>query len=526
MYRIYCLLVSFCIHLTFSHAQTLTTSNLPIVLINTNGLTILDEPKITARMSIIYNGVGLTNAVTDAVHFKSTIGIEMRGSTSQSISAKKPYSIELRDSATNLERQDRILGMSKESDWSLIAPYSDKSLIRDALMYRLAEDVLNWAPRTRFCELVLNGSYQGVYVLTEKIKRDGGRVDIAKSNPTNPAESGFIIKIDKSTGISGGWVSARQTNYLYHYPNLTDISAAQKTYIQNYFANFERVMQSTQYADSLTGYPKYLGINTFINFILLNELARNVDGYRISTYLHKDRDSINGHLKAGPVWDFNIALGNANYCEGQSTSGWAWDFNVVCPADGLKVPFWWTKLAEEPAFRKKMKARWTELRQTKWTNAYIMGLADSLSGVVNASQGRNFQRWNILTQWVWPNATVPGTYNGEINYLKKWMENRLIWLDGSLNTGIVTPHPREWSTLEVFPNPAFGDVHFYYYLFNASTVKILIYNALGQVVETMEAQQTNGRQEWIWNKPKVSGAYFYQIWQNDFMWQSGKLLVH
>ncbi|MEO0043579.1 MAG: hypothetical protein RL329_3027, partial [Bacteroidota bacterium] len=133
MYRIYCILGSFYVHLTFLHAQTLTTSNLPIVLINTNGQTILDEPKITARMSIIYNGVGLTNAVTDAVHFKSTIGIEMRGSTSQSISAKKPYSIELRDSATNLERQDRILGMSKESDWSLIAPYSDKSLIRDAL---------------------------------------------------------------------------------------------------------------------------------------------------------------------------------------------------------------------------------------------------------------------------------------------------------------------------------------------------------------------------------------------------------
>jgi CotH kinase protein len=526
MYRIYYIVFCcWCLAQTTTFGQTLTTSDLPILLINTNNQAIPDEPKITARMKVIYNGVGKTNRVTDTAQFDGVIGIETRGSTSQQISPKKPYSIETRDAATGASKKVRFFDMSKESDWSLIAPYSDKSLIRDALIYHLADDIMNWAPHTRFCELVLNDSYQGIYVLTEKIKRDNGRVDIAKANPTNPAEGGFILKIDKNTGVSDGWTSNNKTNYFYHYPNPTDITTVEKTYIQNHFAKFETMMKSAQYADSLTGYPKYLGINTFINFILVNEVARNVDGYRLSTFLYKDRDSINGHIKAGPVWDFNIGLGNANYCSGERTEGWAWDFNKICPTDGFQVPFWWEKLTSDTAFRRKMKDKWTELRQTKWTNAYFAHLADSLSQVVGQAQVRNFQKWPILNQWIWPNATVAGSYGGEVNYLKSWLQARVIWMDGALNTTDLKSHPQILSVPEVFPNPSSGNVHFYYYLYNKVDIKILIYNMLGQPVEVYEAQQTNGNYHWIWNKPAAIGTYFYQIWQGDAMWQSGKLMI-
>jgi CotH kinase protein/Secretion system C-terminal sorting domain len=526
MYRIHSILLfCCCVGTNASFGQTLTTSDLPIILINTNNRAIPDEPKMDARMKIIYNGAGQTNRITDTAYFYDAIGIETRGSTSQQISPKKPYAFEARDSVTSLPKNVRFFDMSKESDWSLIAPYSDKTLIRDAMMYQLGNDIMNWAPRTRFCELVINGSYQGVYVLTEKIKRDNGRVDIAKSNPTNPAEGGFIVKVDKTTGVSSGWTSANQTKYLYHYPNPTDITAVQKTYIQTLFADFERVMKTAQYADSLTGYPKYLGINTFIDFILLNEVARNVDGYRLSTYLYKDRDSINPRIKAGPVWDFNIGLGNANYCNGNRTDGWAWDFNTICPADGLPIPFWWNKLTADTALRRKMKIRWTELRQTKWTNAYLMNTIDSLSGVVNQAQVRNFQKWNILTQQVWPNPQVAGSYSGEVNYLRNWLQARLIWLDGALTLTSLPEHPRFLNVPEIFPNPSNGNVNFYYYLHQNTDVKVLIYNMLGKRVESFEAQQNTGHHHWIWNKPAMSGTYLYQIWQNGTVWQTGKLVV-
>jgi hypothetical protein len=285
-------------------------------------------------------------------------------------------------------------------------------------------------------------------------------------------------------------------------------------------------MKSAQYADSLIGYPKYLKTNTFIDFILLNEVARNVDGYRLSTYLYKDRDSINGRLNAGPVWDFNIALGNANYCNGGRTDGWAWDFNIICPADGFKMPFWWDKLTSDTAFRRKLRNRWTELRQTQWTNLHFTNLIDSLSGAAQQAQARNFQKWNILSQQVWPNPQIAGSYGGEISYLKSWVYNRLLWLDVALNPTPVPPHPKVLSVPEVFPNPSNGAVHFYYYLFSNVDVKILIYNMLGERVESFEAKQNTGNYHWIWNKPMAHGTYLYQIWQSGEVWQSGKLVIH
>ncbi|HMR57666.1 MAG TPA: CotH kinase family protein, partial [Cyclobacteriaceae bacterium] len=163
------------------YTQTLS-SNLPIVVINTAGATILDDPKIVADMGIIDNGPGQRNSVTDTYNnYSGKIGIEIRGSSSQSF-PKKQYSIELRD-ATGEGVSAPLLGLPPEEDWVLFAPYNDKTLMRDVLAYKIGRDLNRYAPRTRFCELVLNGNYEGIYVLIEKIKRDNNRVDINKLNP-------------------------------------------------------------------------------------------------------------------------------------------------------------------------------------------------------------------------------------------------------------------------------------------------------------------------------------------------------
>jgi hypothetical protein len=238
----------------YSMAQVnFTSSNLPIITINTNGQSISDEPKITADMGIIYNGAGEINRMMDPKNnYNGKVGIELRGSTSQSF-PKKPYGFETRDN-TGEDLDVSLLGMPKESDWTLNATYNDKSLMRDGLAYILAGSVMEYAPRVRYCELVLNNSYMGIYLLIEKIKRDKSRVDISKMEVTDNSgdalTGGYIIKLDKTTGSNSrsGWFSRykpftgalKNTYFQYEYPSVDNITDAQKNYIQNHIHECRR----------------------------------------------------------------------------------------------------------------------------------------------------------------------------------------------------------------------------------------------------------------------------------------------
>ena len=505
-------------------------STLPIVIINTNGAIIPDDPKINVNMKIIYNGVGKINQLTDQnFHFDGTVGIERRGSSSQTISDKKPYSIEVRDAAGD-DLAVSLLGMPKESDWALIAPYSDKALIRDALTYNLAGTFMAWAPRTRFCELVLNGDYKGLYVLTEKIKRDKGRVNISKSDSTatsgDDLTGGYIIKIDKTTGnvpgITAGFYSAysnnptnptKKTLYQYEYPSLDKIKPAQKTYIQTTVASMEQTMSAgyPTFADPSVGYPKYWDVQSLVDFFIVNELTRNVDGYRLSTFFYKDKNSINSKLKMGPVWDFNFALGNANYCDGARISNWSVDYNNVCPLDGWGVPFWWSNLMADNNFRKQIRSRWQQLRTKELSNTRINYVIDSMILNLGNAPNRNFQKWQILGRYVWPNPYIGATYESEITYLKSWLTNRIAWIDGQIATFPVGQE-EILEQISVSPNPSVSGFNFAYFLKNPQTINLLIFNELGQIVFQKKEQQSTGNQQMNWFDPQATrGLYFYDI---------------
>lgn len=209
---------------------TFTSSDLPIIVINTNNVNIPDTPKIAAHMGIIYNGEGVRNYLTDPYNnYNNKIGIELRGSTSMNF-PQKSYSIETRD-VNGLEHDTVVLGMPEENSWILYAPYNDKTCLRNVLTYALSNKMGNYAARTRYCELVLNGQYMGIYVWMEKIKRDSMRVDISKLKETDTIgdqlTGGYIIKIDKPNGSGGndGWNSLYQSSlnknirFLYDYPD-------------------------------------------------------------------------------------------------------------------------------------------------------------------------------------------------------------------------------------------------------------------------------------------------------------------
>jgi len=254
-----------------------TTSHLPIVIVNTNGQDIPNENKITAHMGIIDNGPGETNHLSDPYnHYDGFIGIELRGSSTLWF-PKKQFAVETRD---NLGENNNVslFGMPEENDWIFNAPYTDKSLMRNVLIYKMARDAGRYASRSHYFELVLNGDYRGVYVMLEKVKRDDNRVDIATLNPNDVSgddlTGGYIIKIDKWDGENvGGWYSEPQLEnysgfyYQYHYPKPDEIVSEQQEYIINYIDNFEQVMISENFSDSTSGYPSIINWYSFVDFL-------------------------------------------------------------------------------------------------------------------------------------------------------------------------------------------------------------------------------------------------------------------
>jgi len=289
-----------------------TSSNLPIIIINTNGLAIpYDNPRIVVDMGIIYNGQGERNNISDSLNnYSGKISIEIRGASSSGWS-KKSYGLETQnDDGSN--NNVSLLGMPEENDWILYASYYDRSFLRNVLTFKLANEMGWYASRTKYCELVLNGEYQGIYVLMEKIKRDKNRVDISKLNPDeisgDDVTGGYIIKVDKEgwkPGIDSEYPpypGATQTiRYQFHYPDADDIVEEQISYLSGFIGAFEYTMAGNNYADNLSGYLMYLNVESFADYFILNELSKNVDGYRLSAYLYKYKDSNGGKLTAGPV---------------------------------------------------------------------------------------------------------------------------------------------------------------------------------------------------------------------------------
>ncbi|MEO5980549.1 MAG: CotH kinase family protein [Chryseolinea sp.] len=514
------------------------SSNLPIVIINTNGLTIVDDPKITADMGIIDNGTARNNVTDPYNAFSGKIGIEIRGSSSQMF-PKKQWGIELRDDAGE-SKEASLLGMPAEEDWVLFAPYNDKTLMRDALAYALGREMGGvYAPRTRYCEVVLNNVYQGVYVLIEKIKRDKNRVDINKLDPDevsgNNLTGGYIFKIDKSTGGDGeGWASnyppshaSNQTIYFqYDYPKAENIVDVQKTYIQTQVKAFEDALHGDQFADPALGYAKYIDVNSFIDYFIMQELTKNVDGFRLSTFLYKQRDSDGGKIVLGPIWDFNLGFGNADYCTKGEPKGWANNFNMICPDDYWLIPFWWDRLFTDPAFGTKVASRWATLRAGAFQESAIQNRIDSLTNLLNAeSQQRNFKAWKVLGQYVWPNYYVGPTFQDEVTHLKKWVSERLIWMDQNMPLLITAVESEKAkSTVSASPNPFSSDVTIDYELTRPGDVTIRILDALGRTVNHTDIPHSGpGHFAYTWTGSGAQGIYFFNVRQGPKVLGSGKL---
>lgn len=433
----------------FGDTVSFTEFNLPLMLINTNGQRIPDEPRISAEMGLVYNGKGAINSMDDPRNeYDGWISIELRGESSIEF-AKKSFSIELQQ-ADGSNNNVSLLGLPEENDFVLNGPFSDQTLVKNVLSYELFRRTGRWAPRTRFIELVLNGDYEGVYVLTEKLKRDDNRVDIDKltSEDVTPLDmsGGYILRRDKKNKLLAEewWTSpVRQPYhetmwYEYYDPEVDELTEDQSVYIRNWMQQFDQVMSGSGFTDPDNGYRKYIKTTSFIDLMFLNEISKGIDNYLFSTYFYKENDADGGKLVAGPPWDYNLGYGNLNYGDGwnaKETYGW-------CYPQGGRV-YWFERLMEDPHYVNQVACRWTEHREGIYSDESVLAIIDSCVQFMGEAVNRNFARFPTLGNYVWPAIEpYPETYEGEIDKLKVWLIARLAWMDGQwLNKGNCNTQP-------------------------------------------------------------------------------------
>ena len=481
-----------------------TSSNLPIVLINTFSQTIVNDPKINANMKIIYNGPGITNYVTDLPNaYNNNIGIEIRGAFSSSL-PQKPYSVETRN--TLLAKNDTVLlGMPAEHDWCLQATYNDKVYVRNTLANKLFDEMGHYASRSRHCEVLINGQYQGVYFLCEKIKRDSNRVDLSKLDSIDNAglqlTGGYIIKNDYWDGSNSWLLSYNPIDHptfdvhlVYDYPQFDKITPQQKTYIQTYVNSLESALYSPAFADTATGYRAYLSTTSFIDYFIVNELSRNNDGFKKSWFMHKNRDDKGGKLKAGPVWDFDWAwadIPGSTIFSATDGSGWAHKINDDGP--DVNSNGWYVRMLQDTTFQNELKCRWLSFRTTILDTAYLFNYIDSTAFVLDSAQLRHQEKWGTLGVDVGtPEIGIqPMTFQGDINLFKGWITERIDWLDANMPGNCYTLGINEFSASEnvisLFPNPAtdYAFVNMENTAITNSTF-ISISDVLGREVEKIE----------------------------------------
>lgn len=425
--------------ISFSVSGQLTDSNLPIVLISTGGVTIPDAPRILATMKIIYRGEGQRNYVSDQddlskLNYNGKIQIEIRGSSSQSLPKKQyGFTTVLQDNQTN--NNVSLLSMPEENDWVLNGLAFDASLIRDFLSYNLSRRLGQYAPRQRYCEVIINGSYQGLYILQEKVKVDDNRVDVMKIDPDdNNGEAltgGYLTKADKvTTEDPSAWVMPTYlgtvTDFVHEFPKPDEITGLQHTYIKSVF---ERLASSANNNSLTGGYPSVIDVPSFVDFMLVNELAANVDAYQFSTFFHKDR---NGKLRAGPLWDHNLTFGNDLFMWGldrSKTNLWQFD-------NGDNVgPRFWRDLFNNGTFKCYLSKRWHhvtsegEPMSLEMISQFIDETVDHISEAVV----RENARWGTI-----------GNHETHIMGIKTFLTNRIAWMTANFGSfsncsNVVTP---------------------------------------------------------------------------------------
>ncbi|MBQ8500557.1 MAG: CotH kinase family protein [Bacteroidales bacterium] len=395
--------------------------NIPVVRITTaGGAGIYDKKNYVDGTITITDPEKMYSDVTE---FTADMGIRGRGNSTWGW-PKKPWKVKLDEKAS-------LLGMPADKEWALLANYSDRTLLRNIVAMKLSEICgFSWTPRMRSVEVYLNDKYQGVYTLCEhkKVSKDRVNIDVAGEND-NDAEAvtgGYYLEIEENQDETTCWWTGMEVPMMFSDPE--EPTPAQYVYVTGLFEEFEQVLQSSSFADPSEGYHAYIDVDSFIDFYIVQELTKNIDGnMRKSSFITIERG---GKMEMYHLWDFDLTLGNCGYFDGRVGNGpegfWIRDFN----SKGVYGKGWFHRLFEDPAFIDAVQKRWNELMPEF---EKIPEFIDDQAFRLEPARKRNFEKWNINESVDWVNFPSLGSYEKELEYLKDFYSDRLEWLDTELN---------------------------------------------------------------------------------------------
>ncbi|MDB6037072.1 MAG: Por secretion system C-terminal sorting protein [Verrucomicrobiales bacterium] len=321
-----------------------------------------------------------------------------------------------------------VLGLPANSDWVLYAPNMyDPVLIHNPFIHQLSRDMGRYSPRTRFLEVyivqhpgpVRAEDYAGLYVLEEKIRIGKHRVPIDKLGPNDlkapEVTGGYLLKFDRTgPGEQGLWAGGAEMVYVDPKESVIELPqrAPQRRYIAKYFDDFDRVLQSPDWKDPIKGYRAYIDVDSWIDYHVLEVLSGNVDIFRYSTFFYKPRG---GKITFGPHWDFDRALGSTDHRDANPRR-----WNTGRFFDGA----WWNQIFTDPDFWQLWVDRWQPLRRTHFSETNLFDLIDRLSDEVREAQPREADRWGLEPRG--------GSYQSEIDWMKRWLAERIDFIDRQL----------------------------------------------------------------------------------------------
>ena len=391
-------------------------SGLPIVKIKTNqvvGPAMDKDSYVEGSLEII--GEGNFEGLEE-----TTMKIKGRGNSTWwictdasagAVVGKCPYQVKFGDKTS-------ILGMPEDKKWVLLAEKSDKSMIRNKIARYMGElSDLEYTPNAEYIELFINEDYQGTYLIGQKVEESKNRVNIG--------DEGYLIEIDTDANnridpddiiFKPTIWSSIHTDGVFNIkdPNI-DYGSDEFYFIENYINDFESVLYSNNFNDPDSGYESYIDVDSLIDWFLINEIAKSVDARWYSSiyfsYIPGEK------IKMGPIWDFDLSYGNLNYSDAQYTS----DFYI-------KQNNWIDRLFLDEVFVEKVKIRYSYYYSKLGD---IKNKIDEFAKYIDKSQKANFERWDILGVYVWPNPVYDLTYEQEVNRLENWIEERMNWLNSN-----------------------------------------------------------------------------------------------
>ncbi len=462
-------------------------SHLPLIVLDSFGVSVdsvtgsasLRPFRYSYAVAIDKDATGWASITSPTPNFEGRAATHVRGESSSGF-PQLSYALELWDNKDQ-DKDSSLLGMPPESDWVLYGPYTDKTLMRNLILFQKMRELhggLNgYAMRTRFVEVFFNqtagapisyGNYRGVYVLMEKIKRNKDRVDIAKLTDlvTDPnlITGGYIFKRDKisadgNTGLAVSMQAAEPEH----------LNTPQLNYLNGFINGFNNALNGGNFTDPVLGYAPYINRDSFIENQWFVEIAKQIDGYRLSTYFYKDRGNV--PLRASPLWDYNLSLSNADYLTGENPTGWYYT------QLGSGDYYWWPRLLQDPNYLTRHWDRYWEMRRSIFETSSIRAFIDQQASLIlngsttpvtnsmtlpagqpataeNAAM-RQFRKYPILGVYVWPNSPGYGsrtaynsngaTANGEVDFMKEWLTTRLAWIDNQYTSGSLIYRPPNFS---------------------------------------------------------------------------------